>query len=1045
MSHHPRLLIPTLAPRLLMAFAILSCPLLATAVTIAWDDGYTGLGNKQWTQSLNWSPNVLPAAGDDVIIGNLAAAQGDATLINQDFTIGSLTLMSGASADTSSNFLQINGPLDIGLASRMIISRHNSGPSTPSFQMGGPISIANLGSFDIRGGFARLGGSVTVSLGGAFEGYGDFQFTNGLGSATTIFTNNGSLRTGRASGAAANEHFILRLRANDADGFIDLDGVNDNRVVNIVENTTLDLDMSIRTFRGTMTMAASSVFDAQPGLVSSGGAVFEINAATANAGVPATATIRGESLNLSDATINVNTGTLVIESDLTGNALSSIVLDPNSTLQLDGDVTYSGTLTRSATGRNDWIINGNTELSGGAIHWGLSAVDDTVINDGGELRMVGDFNVGTLSENKYHGEIFLNRGRLTLPTLINAPVLAGRVNVTTSSGVSQIVGKAIYEDTISVTGNGYANFNQAVTLQDAGRFALQGNMRTFNTVTFGSGALNFGAGNWIFLGAATVDANTTIDLSSGIFDLSSNPTSRTHELNADWTIEADSLGGSVGGNQPVTFDINNVNVTLTVNLTNPADGWTLGPLGTLNVRTPGSLSTSLAGSDVRIEGRVNVEHSQRFVARVDLAQTGIIDLRTASTVFYLNGGSTGELNTISGGFINGAGILRSSLSGLTGFGTINPDIGFTGGADLMANGGTLVINGDIQSADVVRVEQAGTLRVNTPLDTGNMNELQMRGGRLVATTLTNSGFLEGYGTVEANSLTNIGSIRGATGQTLIIDTVQPPNLDGIDGVNLFGTVEARFGSITIVDPLADAYSSTALVAADQVLDFQAGWRLDNAGTLDFLGFNTPAVLRGGTTFLEGMVDVDRLGAIEARTLLQSTARVTLNDIDDQLLLRDHTTIAIGATFSGNGKIVNEAGARLEALSGAIVMVDVVNAGELDINNAPGTIALRSFQQLATGEFDLDLGSAATESYQRMLLVEDGLLDGTLSVGLLGGFAPRSAITLRSSRPVSERSPVSLPRPTCLLWAMAWTGSSITRTPRPWSCGWSRPSCRVTLT
>ncbi len=490
MPYPRRFLIQTcIAMLLASSLAFLSIP--ALAATIAWDDGQTGLGSKQWSRSLNWNPNVLPGAADDVVIGNLVPAQGDATLVNQDFSIRSLTLMSGASADTTSNFLQVNGPLDIGLASRMIISQHAAGPSTVSFQMGGAISIANLGSFDLRGGFARLGGSVTVGLGGAFEGFGDFQFTNGLVSATTIFTNNGSLKTGRAAGAAATDHFTLRLRANDPDGFIDLDGVNDNRVVNIVENTTLDLDMSPRTFRGTMTMAASSVFDTQYGLISSGGATFEINAATANAGVSSTATIRGGALSLSDATINVHTGTLVVESDLTGNALSSIVLDPNSTLQLDGDVTYSGALTRSATGRNNWIINGMADLSGGAINWGLSATDDTVINQGAELKIVGSFNVGTLTENKYNGEIFLNGGKLWLPALTDPAVLAGRVHVTSLPGASaNLVGNAIYEDVITVNGDSIANFNGTVTLRDAGRFVLQANMRTYSAVTFGSGGLN---------------------------------------------------------------------------------------------------------------------------------------------------------------------------------------------------------------------------------------------------------------------------------------------------------------------------------------------------------------------------------------------------------------------------------------------------------------------------------------------------------------------------------------------------------------------------
>ena len=51
----------------------------AAAVNKNWDDGGA---NKNWSNGFNWSGNTVPLNGDDVFIGNLAAAEFDIVVLD---------------------------------------------------------------------------------------------------------------------------------------------------------------------------------------------------------------------------------------------------------------------------------------------------------------------------------------------------------------------------------------------------------------------------------------------------------------------------------------------------------------------------------------------------------------------------------------------------------------------------------------------------------------------------------------------------------------------------------------------------------------------------------------------------------------------------------------------------------------------------------------------------------------------------------------------------------------------------------------------------
>ena len=123
-------------------------------------------------------------------------------------------------------------------------------------------------------------------------------------------------------------------------------------------------------------------------------------------------------------------------------------------------------------------------------------------------------------------------------------------------------------------------------------------------------------------------------------------------IDAPMTINAANMSSfgknNVGGGTNV-LDINNsVNTgTLTVNLDDPTDEWTLNAQGVMNLFNDNTEATLLAGSDVNLNGTVNVVGDVRVTARVDIGSTATSAINTAGQPLRLAGGNnTDDPNTI---------------------------------------------------------------------------------------------------------------------------------------------------------------------------------------------------------------------------------------------------------------------------------------------------------------------------------------------------------------------------------------------------------------
>ena len=101
--------------RLELVSAFLLCAFLAASPATAqrsWDDSGND-ASKEWSIFGNWNPDGTPA-GEPITIGDLANATNDTTIVDQNFSIDSLTVSNGADVDTSGNELIVNGLTTIG-------------------------------------------------------------------------------------------------------------------------------------------------------------------------------------------------------------------------------------------------------------------------------------------------------------------------------------------------------------------------------------------------------------------------------------------------------------------------------------------------------------------------------------------------------------------------------------------------------------------------------------------------------------------------------------------------------------------------------------------------------------------------------------------------------------------------------------------------------------------------------------------------------------------------------------------------------------------
>ncbi len=722
-------------------------------------------------------------------------------------------------------------------------------------------------------------------------------------------------------------------------------------------------------------------------------------------------------------TLTVASGANITATGNNNSIQTDVVLEEGANLNVNsgGRVTIgaSGSTFNLAGGDVNQDIGGGTLTNNGIRVTGDSSINvttfdwdqgSTVVESGGSL----DINVTDIDAaaptNQYDNNLFLNGGgSVNVDNAANVWLMDGSINY---SGGGTVAGDTVHigddaglnDADVNVTGGGVAQITAPVRFQsdadvavNAGATFRTTGVTEFAPVNGGNNGEFTGTGTWQLAGPNNVFEPTTINMVGGTVDLDNSYLPVTPAfandtvLNADLTINAATMADY--GNRGNFFGTDNFSeifiadsVTLTVNLDNPNDEWTVNSNGRIDYSGVGGVHDFLAGSDVNMNGILNVTGEGRSAARLDIG--GTINSLTPGAGFVLGGGSTSDPNRLEGGVINGPGPLRAETAkALHGFGTINTDViyattlsGF-GSSNLLADDGTLTINGSLTGiAFLGTADSDGTLNITNPWNTNVASFVDLNGGVLTGQTITNNNpnGITGNGEVAARVINNTRIAAENAGTLRVTNT-----LTDWDGATENGELHAVAGNLEIVDNGPFGFDGRAIIGPAREL-FINGFDLD-------FGSGSELTMSGGTLrstnaqTIGGVVNINTNTARwETAATIESTAAVT---ITSELQLDGDTIIEAGATFGGGGALVNEPGRTLTLLDAADVDVLLENEGRLELGASPGQTTGLDFQQFATGIWDVEIQDTGLNDFDRMNLTGVAQLDGTLDLSLLGGFQP----------------------------------------------------------
>ena len=968
--------------------------------------------NSNWNNFLNWAgtANQFPDDTTDTAIVDGVPTNGIDPTLNLNVTVGTLTILNSgdvflgnfsmlvngtATVDGSGSSLDINDSpsffdfdtnfLTIGAAiGTAIVTVDGAGAL---LQVDNTLTINDGGVLDIDGSEVEVGDDLWLNAGGILRGDGVIQMT---GVAGDDFINDGSIQA--TGGTLRIERTAGSASVFDWDG----SGIN-GASVTVSSNSTLEVDLPRSDdFNGTITLNTNSTLDvATTWTLSGGGGGFDqgvLNKEGTGTGTFAASTV----LLSSGSEVNVNAGTLLFADYLRADAGSTVNVATGAALQLDGTATFDAASNITPAGVWSLTVNGNTTINQTNFNWDGSGslTNVTTVGSGASLT-INSQHIDTGGSDQFDATLNINGGTVTVNNLPNNWTMNGTLNMDTTAGAAVLSGDLVNVwGSIAVTGGGTANVNSDIRFENNPTVTIAADTFLFlnGTATFASSTASLTGSGALYTGNTNFNEATTLNVSIvDLGDTSINGTTVT--VNADTTINADAILLHARANL-VGTDILTLNgfARLTVNLSDPDDTWSIRNGTVVNINASGDpfIGSGIDGSDVGVYGTVNVNGNSGWNARADIY--GTVNTALATDFIRFGGGSLADPNRLIGGMITGPGTLGAlDNDAMVGYGTINTAIEFLGNAELRADDGTLTLNGAINDVGVIGTNDTdGILNVTNAWNTSAANLVELRGGQIIGANITNAAgkTIRGYGSILSNQVHNDGTIA-ADGGTLTLDFTENPDLDGGSAA---GILEAINGDLTIVDPLpgSDPFNGTVNVGPGRTITFMAGWGLQRGvrvGVLNLDGGAGPAYVQGGLQILQGDVNVDGNGFFFAATDFLFSVNVNLPDAADVLHIDASATVRAGATFTGSGRLFNTILGTLTLADDAQVGVRLLNAGHLEIGASVGQAQGLNFQQMATGEWDVELDGTGLDEFDRLTLTGTATLGGGLNVSLIEGFAP----------------------------------------------------------
>jgi hypothetical protein len=992
------------------------CSLLAAptqAANITWIGG-----NVDWVDGIasnaNWSPADEPDA-DDTAIFNTA----NAVNLGGHNAIQALTMSAGIDLLTNDFDLDVNGLVQLTGSSTNLVAG-----GADSLLTADSVTINNLANLELDGGTIQVNeeagnGLVDINAGGELLGHGTLSMTDAVAAGTTLIINDGAITARRDSLIfGAPPAGTLSLNATDADARIDLDGsgAGEDGVVNVNRNQTLDLNIPLSDlFSGTMNLFHEATFDSSSGWGMNGGTINVDNGFVDNSfpnpDVPAgISIIAGGQLALTGGTINIldADGTLQFDAEFETNA-GNIVNNGHVIFNNDALIAVGANLTMPTVGagRTVEIIQANFNMDG------ANTLTNVITVASGKLVIGTTDYDPDQATNAFDGTINLNGGHIVVTTADAEFVMDGTLNLDTTGGQNTSwegepldIGNdaGVHDADVNVTGVPLTNaqifalvdFNSDADVNVAAGAKLQViSTVNFDTVNGGNNAEFTGAGRLEFNGQVNVNESVTLNMVGGEVDLDGSDAQGNFinvdapmVINAATMLSFGKVNSSGGAN---TLDIDSLagNGVLSVNLDDPNAEWTLNAEGVINLVNDAGAGTLVTGSDVNLNGTVNVTGSAGISARVDMA--GTINVANLSGL-TLTGSNLADPNRLIGGTINGPGAFSVSTGrGLRGFGTINPPVAYSGTAALLADDGELTLNGAITDAGTIGTADAdGVLNVVNAWNTSAIDNVFIAGGQLKGGTVTvaNANGIQGHGTISSRVINNT-KLVATDGPTLLVQTVGNDN--DWDGAGNIGALEALSGDLEMVDttgPVPPVRSFGGSVRAiDDNRVYANGFALDFLPGSSLTLENTATYRASSSTDLGGTVTT---GAGANATIevannffltFESTNATTLNG--DLTLKNNNINIDAGATFSGGGALIVPDDSNLVADNSADIGVLLDMQGGFRPGNSAGIarVELLDYQQANTGELFVEIIGTSLNQFDRLVADGDVIVDGYLNIDI----------------------------------------------------------------
>ena len=520
---------------------IVGATLLAATTLHAADRVWTG-GTGLWNDALNWSPNQVPAAADNVFITNnttYTVSVPDA--VNP--TVASLTLGSASGAQTLSlgrSILTLNGASVVNANGYLVLTVGNStvtgagnltvngtlnwasgtlsGAGVTSIGSGGVLTInggvtlttrtlnnAGHASWD-SGNFTAGSGAVINNLaGGTFDVTFDSRLS--VATAPATFNNAGLFRkTAGPASANVNSPFNNSGLLQTLAGTLSLDGGGNHTgtfsnapgaTLNFGGGSHLLAPDSLVTGAGVMAVSGNATTLNASGTFEVTGSKLNVTAGVAT--LTAGCNVTGTTLSIGGGTLNFNSAGPVAVVNLAAGTLGG-----TSPVTVTGLLTLGGgTLTNALVTANGGLnINGGGTLNGGKL-----------VNSGTAIWSLGNLTgaTGAVFSNLF-GATFINTfdgnlgtGGGTTPLFINDGVFK-KTGGTAALGATSIDFQFINTGTVGVQTN---TLRYAINQQTAGLTLLDG-----GNLTAQAQPLQLLGGSLVGTGLVTV-ANTLNVVNSG--------------------------------------------------------------------------------------------------------------------------------------------------------------------------------------------------------------------------------------------------------------------------------------------------------------------------------------------------------------------------------------------------------------------------------------------------------------------------------------------------------------------------------------------------